>query len=54
MLFNSPVICEYLDDIAGGGNLFPDAGSGAWTALRQQALADGILDAAILCRCAAG
>jgi glutathione S-transferase len=49
VLFDSPVICEYLDSLAGGGKLFP-AGKARWTALRQQALGDGILDALILCR----
>lgn len=48
-LFDLPVICEYLDDMATGGKLFPPAGPGRWAALRQQALGDGILDAIILC-----
>ncbi len=50
VLFDSPVICEYLDSLAGGGRYFPAAGPARWTALRQQALGDGILDALILCR----
>jgi glutathione S-transferase len=50
ILYDSPVICEYLDSLAGGGMLFPPAGAERWTALRRQALADGILDALILCR----
>ena len=45
-LYDSPVICEYLDDLGGGG-LFPPAGLARWTALRQQALADGVMDAAV-------
>jgi glutathione S-transferase len=49
VLFDSPVICEYLDALAGGDKLFPPPGPGRWRALRQQALADGILDAIILC-----
>lgn len=49
-LFDSPVICEYLDSLAGGGKLFPAPGKARWAALRQQALGDGILDALILCR----
>src|SRR5277367_1155123 len=49
ILFDSPVICEYLDSLAGGGRVFP-AGKARWAALRQQALGDGILDALILCR----
>jgi glutathione S-transferase len=50
VLFDSPVICEYLDSLAGGGKFFPAIGAARWTALRQQALGDGILDALILCR----
>ena len=50
VLFDSPVICEYLDSVAGGGKVFPAAGEARWAALRQQALGDGILDALILCR----
>ena len=50
VLYDSPVICEYLDSVAGGGKVFPAAGKARWTALRQQALGDGILDALILCR----
>jgi glutathione S-transferase len=49
-LFDSPVICEYLDNLASRSKLFPAAGPARWTALRQQALGDGILDALILCR----
>ena len=49
VLFDSPVICEYLDDLASGRKLFPAPGPERWTALRQQGLADGILDAIILC-----
>jgi glutathione S-transferase len=50
VLFDSPVICEYLDSLAGGGILFPPVGPERWTALRRQALGDGILDALVLCR----
>jgi len=49
VLFDSPVICEYLDDMATGRKLFPAAGPARWAALRQQALGDGITDAVILC-----
>ncbi len=48
-LYDSPVICEYLDSLA-GGDLFPAAGTARWTALRRQALADGMMDATALCR----
>ena len=46
VLFDSPVICEYLDAHA-GGSLFPHAGDARWTALRRQALGDGMLDAGV-------
>jgi glutathione S-transferase len=47
-LFDSPVICEYLDSIDDGTlPMFPRAGRGRWRALKQQAMADGILDAAV-------
>lgn len=49
-LYDSPVICEYLDSLAGGNRIFPPLGPARWTALRRQALADGILDAAVLTR----
>ncbi|MCD0502158.1 glutathione S-transferase [Bordetella petrii] len=48
-LYDSRVICEYLNDL-GGGTLFPAAGPARWQALADQALADGILGAALLAR----
>ncbi len=48
-LFDSPVICEYLNEVGEGG-LVPDSGPARWRALKLQAVADGILDAAILRR----
>src|SRR6185437_9379975 len=50
VVYDSRVICEYLDTLAGGAKLFPAAGQPRWRALRQQALGDGILDAGILAR----
>jgi glutathione S-transferase len=50
VLYDSRVICEYLDALAGGGRLFPAAGAGRWDALRRQALGDGIIDAGVLRR----
>ena len=47
-LFDSPVICEYLDSQHNGTKMFPDAGPARWEALRLQALGDGLMDAAIL------
>ena len=49
-LYDSRVICEYLDTRHDGPRLFPAEGPERWTALRRQALADGLLDAAILGR----
>src|SRR3982750_1578296 len=49
-LFDSPVICEYLDSQHNGRPLFPRKGRDRWMALRQQAMADGLLDAALLAR----
>ncbi|MEP7207479.1 MAG: glutathione S-transferase family protein [Casimicrobiaceae bacterium] len=48
-LLDSVVICEYLD-AKGGGKLFPREGDARWLALRLHALADGVLDAALLAR----
>lgn len=48
-LFDSAVICEYLDEL-GAGTLFPRAGSDKWQALRWHAFGDGLLDALILWR----
>jgi glutathione S-transferase len=49
-LFDSPVICEYLDEISEDVTLFPPRGAARWRALKLQALGDGILDAAVLAR----
>jgi glutathione S-transferase len=50
VLYDSPVICEYLDSLNTGRKFFPAPGPDRWTALRRQALADGIMDAAVLRR----
>lgn len=49
VLFDSSVICEYLDSLHSGAHVFP-SGASRWDALRLQSLCDGILDAAVLCR----
>ena len=51
VLFDSPVICEYLNHV-GGGKFFPGMNifkhsSGRWKALGLQALGDGLADAAV-------
>jgi glutathione S-transferase len=50
MLYDSPVICEYLDSQHRGKKFFPAKGKARFNALRQQALGDGLLDAALLVR----
>jgi len=47
-LYDSPVILEYLDALAGGGRIIPKDTKARFEALRLEALADGILDASIL------
>ncbi len=49
-LYDSRVIIEYLDHLAGGGRLIPADPSARFTALRLQALGDGVNDAALLIR----
>ncbi|KUL95425.1 glutathione S-transferase [Bosea sp. WAO] len=46
-LFDSRVIVDYLDHLAGGGRIIP-VGAERFAQLRLQALADGICDAALL------
>ncbi len=46
-LYDSPVICEYLDTLHDRPPLFPADGPARFTALRRQALGDGMLDAAL-------
>jgi glutathione S-transferase len=46
-LFDSPLICEYLDMLGGGPRLIPRDGPARIAALRAQALGDGVMDAAV-------
>lgn len=46
-LFDSPVICEFLDSIGDALGLFPEPGAMRWRALKLQAIGDGIMDAAV-------
>ena len=48
VLYDSPVILEYLDVRAGGGKIIPKDPKARIAALTLQALCDGILDAGIL------
>ncbi len=49
-LYDSPVICEYLDALDGKPRLFPIKGEARMRALRRQALGDGFLDLLVLAR----
>ncbi|WP_103717936.1 glutathione S-transferase family protein [Bosea psychrotolerans] len=49
-LFDSVVICDYLDRLAGTGRLIPREGPARYEALRLQALAQGLCDAGIALR----
>lgn len=49
-LYDSPVICEYLDGLHDGARYFPPAGAARWVALQRQALADGMLAILLLWR----
>jgi glutathione S-transferase len=49
-LYDSPVICEYLDHLHDGPKLFPEELGPRLTALRRQALGDGYLDLLIFWR----
>jgi glutathione S-transferase len=46
-LFDSPVICEYLDSRGDALPIFPSHGAARWRALKLQATGDGILDACV-------
>jgi glutathione S-transferase len=48
VLYDSPVILEYLDQRAGGGKIIPKDANARIKALTLEALCDGILDAGIL------
>jgi glutathione S-transferase len=48
-LYDSPFICEYLDQLSAPG-LLPAVGPTRWATLGRQALADGILDAGVSIR----
>jgi glutathione S-transferase len=49
VLYDSRVICEYLN-AQGDGHLMPKEGPARWEVLVEQALADGMMDAAVLTR----
>ncbi|MGE0751901.1 MAG: glutathione S-transferase family protein [Variibacter sp.] len=47
-LYDSPVILEYFDVLAGGGRIIPKETAARFAALRLQALGDGLMDASVL------
>lgn len=49
-LYDSTVICEYLDSLHKGRLLFPQAGPSRWTALRRHALGNNLTDNLMLWR----
>ncbi len=49
-IFDSTVICEYLDAQAGGGRLVPREGDARWRVLTNHTLAQGICEAALQIR----
>jgi len=50
VLFDSTVICEYLDSLHGRAKLFPQQPERRWQALRWHALGDNMLDNLVLWR----
>src|SRR5262245_6652742 len=49
-LFESSLICQYLDTLHRGRRLVPESGPARWRTLKLEALADGVCDAGILMR----
>jgi glutathione S-transferase len=47
-VYDSRVICEYLDGLVGAPKLFPSTNPNRLSALRDQALGDGVLDLALV------
>jgi glutathione S-transferase len=50
VFYDSPLVCEYLDTLHRGPRLIPADGPARWKTLLLQALADGVMDAAVLLR----
>lgn len=46
-LYDSPLICGYLDDLGDGARLIPEEPANRLTVLKAQALADGLMDNAV-------
>src|SRR3954453_14089155 len=50
VIVDSYVITEYLDELAGGGKLIPEAGPARWKVKSDHSLLQGMLDSMLLCR----
>ncbi|MPZ37754.1 MAG: glutathione S-transferase [Rhizobiales bacterium] len=50
VLYDSGVICEFLDSLHDGSKLFPSESPARWMALRRHALGNGMLEVLILWR----
>ena len=46
-LYDSPVICAYVDSLHDGRKLIPDEAEGRWRALRLEALGDGLTESVV-------
>ena len=54
-VYDSPVICAYLDTVGEANGVFPSSGTPRWVRISvMHALADGIMDAAVARRMRAG
>lgn len=50
VIHDSPVICEFIDNLSAVSPVIPAPGKARWEALTDQALADGMTDAAVTMR----
>ena len=50
IILDSSVICEYLNDLEGGNRLIPADGPKRWQVQTGHAIANGIMDAAVINR----
>jgi glutathione S-transferase len=50
IFYDSPLVCEYLAELAKDDRLCPRSGERHWMVLRDQALGDGICDASVALR----
>jgi len=46
-LYDSPVICAYVDSLHGGAKLIPPESAERWEVLRREALGDGLAEAVV-------